>query len=361
MFLSAVRSLGRRPAIIQAGAAAEAVVVRGIEKSFGSAEVLKKVSLTVPAGSLVALLGPSGCGKTTLLRTIAGLERPSAGSIEVGSRTVVDGTKSFVPPERRRIGMVFQDWALFPHLSVRGNVAFGLPRSERRSRRVDDALRLVDLTNLAERMPGTLSGGQQQRVALARALANRPSVILLDEPFSNLDAALRHQIRAEVQVLLRDLGVTALFVTHDQEEAFTLGEWIAVMFDGEIVQQCRPSELYEMPATRRVAEFIGDANFLPGDATGITASTFLGRIPIRGEHDGTVEIMLRPEDVLVRPGDSATVTSLEFYGHDAVYLLRTDTGVELRSRVLAAPEFRVGDRVGLEHSGRPAMAYRPGA
>ena len=360
MFLAAMRSMSRARAPIAVGAGAEAVSVRNLEKSFGDAQVLKGVGLTVPAGSLVALLGPSGCGKTTLLRTVAGLERPSAGTIEVGSRTVVSDT-SFVPPERRRIGMVFQDWALFPHLSVRGNVAFGLPRSERRSKRVEDALRLVGLTELAERMPATLSGGQQQRVALARALANRPSVILLDEPFSNLDATLRQQIRVEVQLLLRNLGVTTLFVTHDQEEAFALGEWVAVMLDGEIVQQCRPAELYEMPATRAVAEFIGDANFIAGNAQGISAESALGRLPLRGQHHGAVEVMLRPEDVLVHAGDEATIESLEFYGHDAVYVVRSDSGSTLRSRVLAAPEFRVGDRVGLKHSGRPAMAYAPGA
>lgn len=257
---------------------------------------------------------------------------------------------------------MFQDWALFPHLSVRGNVAFGLPRSERRSQRVDDALRLVDLTSLADRMPATLSGGQQQRVALARALANRPSVILLDEPFSNLDATLRQQIRAEVQSLLRDLGVTTLFVTHDQEEAFALGEWVAVMLDGEVVQQCRPAELYEAPATRAVAEFIGDANFIEGEGQGISADSVLGRLPLRGEHRGRLDIMLRPEDVLVHAGTEATVECLEFYGHDAVYVVRMDADSRLlRCRVLAAPEFRVGDRVAVKHSGRPAMAYAAGA
>src|SRR5688572_22879858 len=172
-----------------ATAVVDPITVRSVRKSFGGEEVLRGADLDVPAGSMVALLGPSGCGKTTLLRTIAGLERPDAGTIALGGRTLVDGS-TFVPPERRRIGMVFQDWALFPHLSVGRNVGFGLDRAERRGGRIDEALALVELIGMGDRMPSTLSGGQQQRVALARALANRPAALLLDEPFSNLDATL---------------------------------------------------------------------------------------------------------------------------------------------------------------------------
>ncbi|HEV2088957.1 MAG TPA: ABC transporter ATP-binding protein, partial [Cryptosporangiaceae bacterium] len=244
---------------------AEAVSVRGARKAFGDVSVLDGVDVSVAAGSILALLGPSGCGKTTLLRCIAGLERPDAGEVRIGARTV-SGDGVFVPPERRRVGMVFQDWALFPHLSVGRNVGFGLSRPERRAGGVEAALALVELTGLADRMPATLSGGQQQRVALARALANRPAVILLDEPFSNLDAALRVSIRAEVQRLLRQLSVTAVFVTHDQEEAFVLGDEVAVLLDGTLVQQAPPSDVYDAPATRAVAAFVGDANFVPGTA-----------------------------------------------------------------------------------------------
>ena len=346
----------RRKRSLGLEAAAETVVVRGLAKSFGDAEVLRSISLDVPAGSLVALLGPSGCGKTTLLRTIAGLERPDAGRIEIGRRTVA-GDADFVPPERRRVGMVFQDWALFPHLSVRDNVAFGLARAERRSQRVEDVLKMVDLDGYGDRMPATLSGGQQQRVALARALANRPSVILLDEPFSNLDASLRAQIRLDVQHVLRTLGVTALFVTHDQEEAFSIGESVAVMFDGVIDQQSDPSAIYEAPATRRVAEFIGDGNFLPGIARSREVDTMLGRLPLRYAMDGNVDVMVRAEEVLVHDGDAATIEEVVFYGHDAVYVIRTDHGDTIRSRVLATPAYRPGDRVELKYSGRPTVAF----
>ena len=347
----------KRSLELQIGSSAETVVVRDIAKCFGDAKVLHNVRLDVPAGSLVALLGPSGCGKTTLLRTIAGLERPDAGRIEIGRRTVVDNGTLFVPPEKRRVGMVFQDWALFPHLSVADNVGFGLARGQRRSPRVTEVLRMVDLDGYMTRMPATLSGGQQQRVALARALANRPSVILLDEPFSNLDASLRVQIRLEVQQVLKTLGVTALFVTHDQEEAFSLGESVAVMFDGVIDQQAHPSEIYEAPASRRVAEFIGDGNFLPATARGREAETMLGRLPLRHETSGAVEVLVRAEEVLVHPGDGATIEEVVFYGHDAVYIIRTDAGDVIRSRVLAAPEYRVGERVELKYSGKPTVAF----
>lgn len=336
----------------------EDLVVRGISKSFDSTAVLRGVDLDVPAGTVVALLGPSGCGKTTLLRAIAGLEHPDSGEVRLGGRTMSD-PKTWRPPESRRIGMVFQDWALFPHLSVARNVGFGLTRAERRSGRVLEALELVGLTRFADRMPATLSGGQQQRVALARALANRPAAVLLDEPFSNLDATLRTQIRIDVQRLLRDLGVTALFVTHDQEEAFVMGEIVAVMFDGVVVQQARPSQLYDAPATRSVAEFIGDANFLPGVAAGSIAETSIGKIELRSDSSGAVEVLARPEYVHVEPGDSATIEDIEFYGHDAVYIVRPDEGRSIRARVLRTPEFGPGDRVDLSYNGTATVAFPP--
>ncbi|MDP8970083.1 MAG: ABC transporter ATP-binding protein, partial [Actinomycetota bacterium] len=306
-----------------ADASTEAVSVTGLEKSFQAEPVLRGVTMEVPAGSIVALLGPSGCGKTTLLRTIAGLERPDAGMVTLGGR-VLDGPGCFVPAERRRVGMVFQDCALFPHLSVRGNVGFGLTRGQRRSGRVDEALALVELTGLSERLPATLSGGQQQRVALARALANRPAAILLDEPFSNLDAALRAQIRGDVVELLRELRLTALFVTHDQEEAFLVGDQVAVMLDGIIEQQAPPAQVYAAPASRGVATFVGDANFLAGRASGRHAATPVGAVPLRVEAHGPVDILVRPEQVAVRDGDDAVVEAIEYYGHDAVYRVRLE-------------------------------------
>ncbi len=318
--------------------------------------MLRAVDLTVPPGTVVALLGPSGCGKTTLLRAIAGLERPDAGTIALGGR-LLSGDGTHVAPEKRRVGMVFQDWALFPHLSVAANVAFGLPKRERDSERVAETLGMVGLSGLAGRMPSTLSGGQQQRVALARALANRPAVILLDEPFSNLDASLRHQIRLEVQRLLADLGVTSLFVTHQQEEAFVVGQEVAVMLDGAVVQQGSPAELYEAPETIEVARFVGDANFLRGPAVADKAETCIGPIPLDRDHSGEVDVMVRPEQVGIYAGDDATVRRVEFYGHDSIYLVATDHGPTVRSRVLAAPQFRAGDRVALGFTGRPAVAF----
>jgi iron(III) transport system ATP-binding protein len=346
----------RRPTALLVRSAAETVVVRSISKSFGATEVLRGVDLDVPAGSLVALLGPSGCGKTTLLRTVAGLERPHEGRIEIGDRTVVSN-EVFVAPEKRRVGMVFQDWALFPHLSVAGNVGFGLARGDRAGSHVMEVLEMVDLAGYADRMPATLSGGQQQRVALARALANKPSVILLDEPFSNLDATLRTQIRLDVQRVLKALGVSALFVTHDQEEAFSIGESVAVMFDGVVDQQARPSEIYEAPATKRVAGFIGDGNLLRGVASGNEADTVLGRVPLSRSITGEVDVLMRAEELLVRDGNQATINEVVFYGHDAVYVVDTDSGMQLRSRVLATPQFRAGDRVDLSYSGRPTVGF----
>jgi iron(III) transport system ATP-binding protein len=347
---------------LTAGATVPGISVTGISKRFGDARVLHDVTLGVAPGAVVALLGPSGCGKTTLLRIIAGLERPDAGTVQIGGRTV-SGPGSFVNPERRRIGMVFQDWALFPHLDVAGNVGYGLDRRDRTTERIEAALDLVGLGGLGRRHPGTLSGGQQQRVALARAIAPRPSVLLLDEPFSNLDTALRVQVRSEIHHLLLELGVTTIFVTHDQEEAFVLGDEVAVMYGGEIVQQASPAALYDAPATPWVAEFVGDANLVEGRADEGVAHTVLGRVPLRADLHGPVLALLRPEEL--RIGDparsaadaSATVELIEFYGHDTVYLVRADGGPLVRVRAGSAPRFERGDRVVLEYAGDPVVAY----
>jgi iron(III) transport system ATP-binding protein len=332
-----------------------AVEVRGLWKTFDSAPVLRDVSLAVESGQVLALLGPSGCGKTTLLRTIAGLEVPDAGEVEVGGRVLTIGP-DVVPPERRQVGMVFQDWALFPHLSVAANVGYGLPRSERRGSRVADALAMVGLAGLGARMPGTLSGGQQQRVALARALAPRPSVLLLDEPFSNLDTTLRVQVRAEVHRLLGALGVTTVFVTHDQEEAFVLGDEVAVMSEGRIVQQATPAAIYDHPASPWVASFVGEANLLPGAARGDDADTALGRVALRAGIGGPATVLVRPEDVAVSAGDAARVAAVEYYGHDTVYQLDVG-GLIVRARATGAPLHRRGEPVGVRYAGGPAVAW----
>jgi iron(III) transport system ATP-binding protein len=349
-----------------------AIDVRAVSKRFGDLEVLRDVDLRVEPGRIVALLGSSGCGKTTLLRTIAGLERPDAGKVRVGDRLLSAAARDVhVPPEKRRVGMVFQDWALFPHLTVAQNVGYGLPRSERRGPRVAAALHMVGLDGLGDRQPATLSGGQQQRVALARALAPQPG-LLLDEPFSNLDSTLRVQVRTEVHQLLADLGVTTVFVTHDQEEAFVLGDEVAVMQAGRIVQQARPAELYARPATPWVATFVGDANLVAGDGRGDHAVTAVGDVALDisrtgGSARGPVEVVLRAEQLRLDPlgaanadggrGVLATVQLIEYYGHDTVYLVRPDGAEPVRARAAATPRFGRGDRVLVTYEGPPAVVF----
>lgn len=336
------------------------IEVTGVSKRFGSTTVLHDVSLRVAAGTTVALLGPSGCGKTTLLRTIAGLERADGGEVHIDGQ-LVSGPRAHVRPEGRRIGMVFQDWALFPHLTVGENVGYGLDRDERRSGRIEESLELVGLGGLGKRMPGTLSGGQQQRVALARALAPRPRAILLDEPFSNLDTGLRVQVRTEVHALLTGLGITTVFVTHDQEEAFVLGDHVAVMRGGRIEQAATPAELYASPASAWVASFVGEANLLDGEASGDVASTALGAVPLRREGHGPVQVLLRPEQVSLEPGDAASVELVEFYGHDSLTIVRLDSGELVRSRCPGPSRFVRGDRVSAHTFGVPTVAFEHAA
>ena len=261
-----------------AGAMSTPLVVAGLAKAFGRTEVLRGLDLEVPAGSLTAVLGPSGCGKTTLLRILAGFERPDAGSVRAGGRELA-GPGVEVAAERRRIGLVPQEGALFPHLSVAANVGFGLPRRQRAAR-VAELLELLGLAGLEQRHPHQLSGGQQQRVALARALAPAPEVILLDEPFDALDAGLRAQVRAEVRAALRETDTTGMLVTHDQEEALSLADQVAVLRDGRIVQSGPPRELYAEPIDLEVALFVGDAVVLEAEVEGAVASTVLGRLAV---------------------------------------------------------------------------------
>src|SRR5918997_1109698 len=234
-----------------------------VTKRFGSVEALRDASLRVTRGEILAVLGPSGCGKSTMLRTIAGFEWPDAGSVRLDGREV--SGSCWTPPERRQVGMVFQDYALFPHLSVAENVGYGLPRRTRRSR-VPVVLELVGLAGLEDRRPQELSGGQQQRVALARALAPEPSTVLLDEPWSSIDPILRGSMRDEIAAILRAAGVTVVLVTHDQEEAFSISDRVALMDSGHIVQVGTPEDMYYRPVSRRVAEFVGATNFVPVDS-----------------------------------------------------------------------------------------------
>jgi iron(III) transport system ATP-binding protein len=329
--------------------------VQGARVALGGATVLDGVSLRVRPGGTVALLGPSGCGKTTLLRAVAGLQRLDAGRVSLGPEDVTG-----VPPERRGVGMVFQDGALFPHMTVARNVGFGLPRRDRRGPAVAEALELVGLAGYGDRMPSTLSGGQQQRVALARALVTRPRVLLLDEPFSSLDASLRTQVRAEVAALLRQLDTTAVVVTHDQEEAFLLGDEVAVMVAGRIHQQAPPAEVYEAPATPEVAAFLGDATMVEAVAAGAVARAWFGEVPLRQPADGPVRLLVRPEHLAMAPRPAAEalgrVAGVEYYGHDAVTVVAGAAGA-LRVRTMSVPLLPEGEAVGIRYVGPPAAAY----
>jgi iron(III) transport system ATP-binding protein len=286
----------------------------GVSKRYEDTAVIEDLSLSVREGELLTLLGPSGCGKTTTLRLIAGLERPSEGIVSLEGEPVA-GEERFLPPERRDVGVVFQEFALFPHLTARENIAFGiedLPKSSR-ERRVDELLELVGLNAHGEKYPEELSGGQQQRVALARSLAPEPRLLLLDEPFSNLDVDLRVEMREEVRRILKEAGVTAVSVTHDQEEAMSISDRVAVMYEGRIEQVGRPEQVFQHPESRFVASFLGHASFLAGTVDGDVVHTGLGDVALERIHgltrdyDGSdIDILVRPDDVACSRPDGAT-------------------------------------------------------
>ena len=355
-----------RPTVDDAGRPAavrlspERVVLDDVSVDLGGQSVVRDASIDVAPGQVLALLGPSGCGKTTLLRAIAGLQRPTSGSIRIGDHLVC-GPGTFVAPEKRRVGMVFQDGGLFPHLTVADNIGFGLRGQANVARRVGDMLDLVGMAGFADRLPGTLSGGQQQRVAVARALAPEPSVLLLDEPFSALDAGFRVQIRREVKRLLATLGITTIVVTHDQEEAFAMGEQIAVMADGAIEQIGTPAELYESPVSPWVATFVGDGVRLEGRLQDGVIITPLGPLPARAADnsslvDGPAVAIVRPEQLGLRPGEAGTVVDIEYYGHDVRYDVLLDDGSTATIRTLRA-DFGIDDRVALAFDGVSVPAW----
>jgi iron(III) transport system ATP-binding protein len=324
------------------------IELKNVSKHYEDQDALTDLSLVVGEGQILTLLGPSGCGKTTCLRLLAGIIAPDAGEIWLNGRLVA-GRSTFVPPEKRRIGMVFQDYALFPHLNVAGNVAFGLKGNQADKRqRVDALLALVGLTGMEQKMPFLLSGGQQQRVALARALAPEPDILLLDEPFSNLDTALRVQVRAEVRDILRRTGKTAVFVTHDQEEALSLSDRIAVLFEGRLHQAGTPEQLYNQPVNARVAAFMGEANFLPAHAEGTRAQSALGELVLMKPAQGAVQVLLRPERLhLDRQGDGviAEVQWREYYGSRQRIGVRLADHTDLVASTGAQLMLEKGDRV----------------
>ena len=308
------------------------VTCRNLHKSFEGQPVVQDVSLSVSPGSILVLLGPSGCGKTTTLRLIAGFEQLDYGRIEIDNQLVADGNLH-TPPEKRRTGIVFQDYAIFPHLNLAQNVGFGLKRGQ--SARVDEMLEFVGLPGLGQRMPHQLSGGQQQRVALARALAPQPVVLLLDEPFSNLDAALRVEMRQEVRRLLKASGTTAVFVTHDQEEALFMGDQVGVMNAGRLEQVGTPETIFHQPRTRFVAEFLGQTDFLPGEVTSQGVQTPLGILPqtLPLANGTQIEVAVRPDDLRLAPDDvgNGHIISRQFVGIAFVYGVRLQDGTLIHS------------------------------
>lgn len=329
--------------------AAPALAVKRLTRRFSGQAVVNDLTFAVGNGEFIALLGPSGCGKTTSLRVIAGLERQDGGTIHIAGTCVASDTVA-VAPERRRVGMVFQDYALFPHISVAGNVGYGLRRGTDTRRRIAQVLDLVGLAGADDRSPSELSGGQQQRVALARALAPEPDIVMLDEPFSNLDQQLRVNVRRDVREILRQAGTTAVLVTHDQEEALSLADRIVVMHRGRAEQVGTPEQLYHRPATRFVAEFIGDAQFLRAYARERRAETPLGDVPLVAEAEGAVEVLLRPEHVRldrmqVEGAAHGRVLSREYFGHDQLLTVGLDRGERIVARLGAYSGIRPGDEV----------------
>ena len=373
------------------------LVVTGLHKAFGDHPVLTGLDLEVPAGSLTAILGPSGSGKTTLLRVLAGFERGDAGTVTIGG-SVVDGPDVHLAPERRQIGYVPQEGSLFPHLTVAANIGFGLPARQRKGPAIAELLDAVGLAGLGKRYPHQLSGGQQQRVALARALAIRPKIVLLDEPFASLDAQLRASVRADVQALLAGAGVTGILVTHDQDEALSTADRVAVLRDGLIVQCDAPQDLYDRPADADIARFIGDANLIEGVLGTDTVDTMLGRLQVEpaclaliGSGNGAAPGSVRsgPATVLVRPeqielhsdaaaaqlptpgwpgvdGDhelSGRVVSYGYHGHDAVIHVRPEhdsAAPTIIVRTLGGQQLPPGSPVTLRARG-PVRAWPHGS
>ncbi len=339
------------------------LAVEDLHKRFnpGDPLVLGGVTFTLEDGEIFALVGPSGCGKTTALRIIAGFERPCAGVVRLRDR-VIAGPGAHTPPEDRGVGFVFQDYALFPHLSVLENVMFGLHRLARRAarKRAEEVLAMVGLSHVTERFPPQLSGGQQQRVALARSIAPSPRLLLLDEPFSNLDAGLRQATRTEVRDLLKRSGMSAILVTHDQEEALTMAGRLGVMNAGKLEQTGVPEQLYRQPASSFVAQFLGATNLIEATARGLHAETLLGNLPLDHTATGEVLLSVRPEQLSIEPMvdgvPGGEILTREFKGHDQTYR------VLIQDRIVAVQThpnspWSVGDRVSVRPL-EPAVVLR---
>ncbi|WP_394351119.1 ABC transporter ATP-binding protein [Halorubrum sp. CBA1125] len=342
-----------------------------VTKEYAAETAVDGVSLDVRSGELLTFLGPSGCGKTTTLRTVAGLEEPTEGTITIGGEPVA-GEGTFVPPEQRDVGIVFQNFALFPHLTVRENIAFGLDDAdaEETAARVDELLELVDMPDHGEKTPDQLSGGQKQRVALARSLAPEPDVLLLDEPFSNLDVRLRVEMREEVRRILKAAGVTAVSVTHDQEEALSISDRVAVMNDGQIEQVGRPEEVFERPESKFVASFLGRASFLRGHLREGELETEIGRfdaVTLEGYdtvYDGApVDVLVRPDDLSATPASAdmadGVIVSRQYVGPSFVYRVELDSGDVVHCQHNHVEEFDLDQPVAVELTADHPLAWYP--
>ena len=328
--------------------------VSGLTRSFGSVRALDGVDLRIEDGEVLAVLGPSGCGKTTLLRVIAGFMPGDAGSVTLGSRRVLVDGRSTVPTRERNVGYVPQEGALFPHLDVAANITFGLTRKERKAADIGELLALLGLdARLAQRSPHELSGGQQQRVAVARALARKPSLLLLDEPFSSLDAALREATGRAVVHAVKATGAAALLVTHDQNEALSLADVVGVMSAGKVEQVGGPLDVYARPATPFVASFVGSGTVMQARVTAGFAESAVGLFPVAEQPDGDVDIFVRPEQIRIDDAGpvEATVVGYDFYGHDACLHLTVDGHADLLCRVRGDRIPRSGQRVRISVDG----------
>jgi iron(III) transport system ATP-binding protein len=349
--------------------------IEHLEHSYGAQPVVRDLSFSLGRGMIGCLLGRSGCGKTTVLRCIAGFEPFHRGTIRIGGRQVSGGPATWVPAERRGVGMVFQDYALFPHLSVRDNIAFGLHAAGRaeRDRRTAELAELVNLSRSLDKFPHEISGGQQQRVALARALAPRPDLLLLDEPFSNLDVDLRERLSLEVREIIKASGATAVLVTHDQQEAFAMADEIGIVHLGRIEQWARPYDLYHRPATRFVADFVGQGAFLPARVLnshrielelGVLGSDVPAQCAVGCEVCGkgcAADVLLRPDDI-VHDDSSATraeVVGKAFRGAEILYTLRLASGHRVLAMVPSHHDHAIGEKIGIRLDVEHVIAFAP--
>ena len=342
-----------------------------ITRAYEQERAVADFSLSVADGELVTLLGPSGCGKTTTLRIVAGLERPTTGSVRIDGETVAD-ERTFVKPEDRDVGLVFQDFALFPHLSIEENITFGIDNWDRarKKERTEELLELIGMLDHRDKQPDQLSGGQKQRVALARSLAPGPKVLLLDEPFSNLDVSLRTEMREEVRRILKETGVTAISVTHDQEEALSISDRVAIMNDGRLEQVGKPESVFENPQSRFVASFLGRASFLQGRVRGDVVETELGQIetaklhgPISAYEGAEIDVLLRPDDLEAIPANRATADGLvvhrQYTGPMFVYRVQLNSGTYVRCLHNHSDTFEFDQPVSVSVTAEHSLAWYP--